>query len=198
MNKDFDHPAHSGSSILLALLSASAQEATLWKGTSTHSATSGSGGVLGTGGANLTLSAEPTGENSFIGAITSLEAAPFQGKEADLTGILRVDDGAGAAALRLRADGPEGKLAFASSGSEPVRVGDGSLARELVLYITVATTSLKFGVTLGSAGHVDVERLMLTSRPAKSSGVSAHDMHGPCASSHSRQCTERGQRTLVS
>lgn len=162
--------------LLLTLFSVSAQAATLWKVTSTHSATSGSGDVLDTGGANLVLSAESMGENSFIGAITSLEAAPFQGKEVRLTGILQVVDGPGAAALWLRADGVEGKLAFASSGGEPVRVGDGSIARELVLYIPVATTSLKFGVTLGSAGHVDVEHLMLTSRPAKSAGISAHDM----------------------
>lgn len=102
--------------LLLTLFSVSAQAATLWKGTSTHSATSGSGDVLDTGGANLFLSAESMGENSFIGAITSVEAAPFQGKEVRLTGILQVVDGAGAAALWLRADGVEGKLAFASSG----------------------------------------------------------------------------------
>jgi len=162
--------------LLLALFSAGTQAATLWKGTSTHSVASGSGDVLGTGGAAVTLSAQSTGENPFIGAITSLEAGPFQGKEVRLAGKLRVNDGAGTAALWVRADGPEGRLAFASSGRDPVRAGDGSLARELLLYIPASTISLKFGVTLNSAGHVEVEHLMLTAEPAKSTGVSAHDM----------------------
>lgn len=162
--------------LLLALFSPGAQSATVWKGTSTHSITSGSGDVLDTGGAAVTLSAGSMGESAFIGAITSLEAGSFQGKEVRLDGSLRVNDGAGAAAIWLRADGPEGKLAFASSGRQPVRAGDGATARELQLYIPAATTSIKFGVTLTSAGHLDVEHLTLTAQPAKSSAVSAHDM----------------------
>lgn len=162
--------------LLLALFSAGAQAATSWKGTSTHSVTSGSGDVLDPNGAAVTLSAESTGESAFIGAITSLKADPFQGKEVRLTGSLRVNDGAGTAALWIRADGPKGRLAFASSDREPVRAGDGSLARAIVLYIPFATTSLTFGVTLASAGDMAVEHLMLTSQPGESTDVSAHDM----------------------
>lgn len=58
--------------LLLALFSPGAQSATVWKGTSTHSITSGSGDVLDTGGAAVTLSAGSMGESAFIGAITSL------------------------------------------------------------------------------------------------------------------------------
>ncbi|WP_312237913.1 hypothetical protein [Stenotrophomonas sp.] len=120
--------------VLLALFSAGAQAATSWEGTSTHSVTGGSGDVLGTNGAAVTLSAESMGESAFIGAITSLKADPFQGKEVRLTGSLRVNDGAGTAALWIRADGAKGRLAFASSDREPVRAGDGSLARDRALH----------------------------------------------------------------
>ncbi|MCF3496315.1 hypothetical protein C7E15_02645 [Stenotrophomonas maltophilia] len=163
--------------LLLAMIfSASAQGETLWKGTSAKSMVDGAGDVLDTEGATIQLSAESTGEASFIGAITSLDASSFKGKNVRLAGRLRVDGGTGAAALWLRADGPTGRLAFASSGGVPVRGGEGLRERELLLYVPEASTHIKFGVTLGSAGALNAEQLTLTSAAVEKTGVSAYAM----------------------
>lgn len=162
--------------LLLALFNGGASADTIWKGTSAHSITNGSGDIRETGGAAITLSAESTGTERFVGAITSVDAGPFRGREVRLAGRLIVKDGAGAAALWLRADGPKGRLAFTNSAATPVHAGEGLQAREVRLYIPSATTSLRLGVTLNSAGRVDVEHLSLTAESAAPSGVSAYDM----------------------
>lgn len=162
--------------ILLMIFSAFAHGETLWKGTSVQSVIKGSGDVLDVGGATVSVSGTSTGESAFIGAITSLDAGSLKGREVRLTGRLRVDDGAGAAALWLRADGVKGKVAFATSASKPVHPGDGWLERELALYIPSTASSIKFGVTLRSSGQLQVQRLTLTSRLPEPTGVSAHDV----------------------
>ena len=162
--------------LVMALFSSDAQAATIWEGTSTYSITTGSGDVLGTSGAAVALSAESTGEHSFVGAVASLDAGPFRGKEIRLAGNLTVTQGRGQAAIWVRADGPDGRLGFANSGREPVRAHEGPLAREVLLYVPVGTTRLKFGVTLNSVGHVEVENLRLTQEAVSSVGITAHDM----------------------
>ncbi len=162
--------------LLLALLSGGASADTVWNGTSASSITAGSGDILQTAGAALTLSAESTGTDKFAGAITSLDAGPFQGREVRLAGTVLVKDGAGTAALWVRADGAQGRLAFANSAGAPVHAGAGPQAREVQLNIPSGTTTLKLGVTLSSAGRVDVEHLVLTAEPAASGAVSAYDM----------------------
>lgn len=162
--------------LFLGLVSGGAAADTVWKGTSVNSITSGAGDILEAGGAALSVSAESTGTDRFVGAITSMDAVPFQGRELRLAGRLWVKDGAGSAALWVRADGVNGRLAFASSAGTPVRAGDGPQARELRLYIPAGTTSLKLGATLDSAGHVAVEKMTLTSEAATSGRVSAYDM----------------------
>ena len=153
-----------------------AQADTAWRGTSTQSLVSGSGDISKAGGAAVALSAESTGEKQFVGAITTIDAAAFQGREVVLTGTLLVKSGTGNAALWVRADGPEEPLAFASTGDQPVRLNEGSQPKEARLYIPSGATSLKLGVTLGSAGRVDVEHLTLKAESAAQSSVSAYDM----------------------
>jgi len=162
--------------LLLALLSSGASADTVWTGTSPLSVTRGAGDILETRGGAITLSAESTGDKAFVGAITSLDAGPFQGREARLAGSVQVTDGNGIATLWIRADGPTGRLAFASSGDEPVHLADGAQARELRLYIPSGTTHLKLGATLNSPGRVAVEHLTLTAQDAPSGGVSAYDV----------------------
>ncbi|WP_111178224.1 S41 family peptidase [Stenotrophomonas maltophilia] len=163
--------------LLLAMIfSASAQGETLWKGTSEYSVVDGTGDVLDGEGAAIDLSAESTGKASFIGAITSLDSSSLRGKNVRVSGRLRVDGGTGAAALWVRVDGPRGRLAFASSGGMPVRAGEGARERELLLYVPEASTSIKFGVTLGSAGALHAERLTLTSAALETTDVSAYDV----------------------
>ncbi len=162
--------------LLAVIFSAPAQGETVWKGTSAQSLVDGAGDVLDKDGAAIELSAESTGEASFVGAITSLDASSFKGRNVRLAGRLRVDDGTGAGALWLRADGPKGRLAFASSGGVPVRAGEGPGDRDLLLYVPEASTSIKFGVTLGSAGALHAEQLTLTSAAVEATGVSAYAM----------------------
>jgi len=161
---------------LLGLFSGGASADTVWKGTSVNSITSGTGDILETQGGALSVSAESTGTENFVGAITAMDAAPYRGREVVLAGTMSVKDGAGRAALWMRADGANGRLAFASSAGTPVRAGEGPQARELRLYIPSGTTSLKLGATLDSAGHVVVEKMTLTAEAATSGGVSAYDM----------------------
>lgn len=160
----------------VAFFSGCAQADTAWRGISTQSLVSGSGDISKAGGAAVALSAESTGEKQFVGAITTIDAAAFQGQEVVLTGTLLVKSGTGNAALWVRADGPEAPLAFASTGDRPVRLNAGSQPREARLYIPAAATSLKLGVTLGSAGRVDVEHLTLNAESAVQSNVSAYAM----------------------
>lgn len=162
--------------MLLVLSSPSTRADTPWQGTSALSRVTGGGDVAAIGGAAVDLAAESTGEAPFIGAITSVDAAPFRGQSVQFVGQLRVDEGTGPAALWMRADGPDGKLAFASSGQQPVLRGQGVQARALTLHVPEAATRLRFGVTLGSAGRVRAEQLRLTATAAAAPAVSAHDM----------------------
>lgn len=57
-----------------------------------------------------------------------------------------------------------------------MHAGDGTRARELLLYVPAATTSLKFGVTLASTGRLHAEHLTLAPTSAEASTVSAYDM----------------------
>lgn len=122
------------------------------------------------GGATVTLSTEATGPTGS-GAITSMDATAFRGREVELSGVLEVTQGAGAAALWLRADGPAGRLAFFSTGGRPVTLQNGAQPRTLQLYIPLDATHLKFGVTLQSAGAVRATALRLTAlEPARDTG----------------------------
>lgn len=162
--------------LFLAFFGGGAQADTVWRGTSTQSLASGSGDISEAGGAAVTLSAESTGANQFVGAMTTIDATSFQGREVLLTGTLLVKSGTGNAALWVRADGTEGRLGFAGTGDQPVRLNEGSQQREARLYIPSGATSLKLGVTLGSAGRVEVEHLTLKTESAASNSVSAYDM----------------------
>lgn len=160
----------------LTFFSDAAVADTVWRGTSPHSLASGSGDISGAGGASVSLSAESMGANQFVGAITTIDAAAFQGREVVLAGTLVVKSGTGNAVLWIRADGTEGRLASASSGHQPVRLNEGSQPRDARLTIPSGATSLKLGVTLASAGRVDVEHLTLEAVSAAQRRVSAYDM----------------------
>lgn len=165
--------------LLLLLFSAGASAATAWTGTSRHAVTAGTGDVLQPGGATLSLSAESTGEAAFVGAITSVDAARFQGRDLRLRGSVLTREGKGIAALWLRADGPDARLGFASSAGQPVRVGEGAQSREVRLYVPAGTATVKLGVTLNSPGRVEVADLALTAESAGGEGISAYDMLAP-------------------
>lgn len=162
--------------LVLMLLSGGATARSVWNNIGPHARTSGAGDILTPEGGAVSVSAESVGQDTFFGAITSVDATAFRGREVRLAGSLLVAEGTGIAALWLRADGPDGRLAFASTGASPARAGEGAQARELQLYIPSDATHLKLGVTLDAAGRVNVQRLTLTSEPAVSAGVSAYDM----------------------
>ncbi|MFL6585536.1 MAG: S41 family peptidase [Luteimonas sp.] len=126
-------------------------------------------------GSTLALSTEATGP-AGSGAITSLDATAFRGREVELSGVLEVTQGAGAAALWLRADGPAGRLAFFSTGGRPVTLQGGSQPRALQLYIPMAATHLKFGVTLQSAGALRARALRLKTLEATPDTGSAYTL----------------------
>lgn len=162
--------------LVLVFLSGSALADTAWRGTSAHSLANGTGDLLAAEGAAVSLFAESTGAERFAGAITSIDAQAYRGRNVVLAGELQVQRGTGGASLWLRADGADGRLAFASSGDKPVSTGQGTQSREIHLYVPLQATSLKLGLTLGNAGQMSAGHLTLRAESTISNGVTAYDM----------------------
>lgn len=159
---------------VFSALAANAQSA--WKGTNPHSRVAATGDVRASAGAALTLASVQTGDEGFSGAITSLEAAPYRGRDVVLAGILQVEEGAGAGALWIRVDGDGQRLGFESTGRQPVHQPMGAQPREARLYVPVEATHLRFGITLGGIGTLRADSLTLSDGPARTGGVSAYDV----------------------
>lgn len=88
--------------LVLVFLSGSALADTAWRGTSAHSLANGTGDLLAAEGAAVSLSAESTGAERFAGAITSINAQAYRGRNVVLAGELQVQRGTGGASLWLR------------------------------------------------------------------------------------------------
>lgn len=162
--------------LLLLFFSGGVAADSVWRGTNSHSFASAAGDLLTTNGATVALSAESIGKDGFVGAITSVDARAFIGQEVVLSGTLLVRRGPGVAALWVRADGPEGRLAFETSQREPVRINGSPQARNVRLYVPVGATSLKLGITLDSAGNMEARGLSLRSERVNSDRASAYEM----------------------
>ncbi|UNK44054.1 S41 family peptidase [Luteimonas sp. S4-F44] len=151
----------------LLLVGGMAQASVSWSPMGPESVVAGGGNLDAPGGAALTLSAEATGPSGFAGAITALEADAYRGRDVELSGVLEVLSGPGVATLWLRADGPDGRLAFTSTGAHPVALGEGARSQVLRLYVPPATTRLKLGVTLQPTGAMTARAVRLKALSAR-------------------------------
>ena len=164
-----------GCLLALVLWSGVAHAAVSWAPMHPTSVVQASGDPLGPDGAALALSTETSGP-SGSGAITSLDATAFRGREVELSGMLEVTQGVGAAALWLRADGPGGRLAFSSTGGRPVTLQNGAQPRTLQLYIPTSATHLKFGITLQAPGALRASAVRLKTLDAAPDTGSAYTL----------------------
>lgn len=149
---------------------------TAWNGTSSHSQVVGSGDVRDPAGARLSLSSSEAGKEGFFGAIASLDAAPYRGRDVVLSGVLGVEEGTGNGALWLRGDQSGRVLVFDTTRATPVTLADGEQERQLRLYIPLATTSLKFGATMTGVGRTHAASLRLHAEPPAAGSVSAYQV----------------------
>lgn len=170
-------PVHSRYSLVaLLLLVQVAHAAPVWGPANRDEATQvqGSGDPVTPAGAAVVISAQTAGPQGFIGSMTAVDVAAFRGRTVELTATLRVAEGAGSAAVWLRADGPDGSLAFANTGQRPVLAADGARERVIRLYIPVATRGLKLGTTLRGTGTLEATSIKLGAVEASPGEVSAH------------------------
>ncbi|MDR7193584.1 S41 family peptidase [Luteimonas terrae] len=124
----------------------------------------------------MTLAADTAGPEGFAGAITSVDATAFRGQDVELSGSLDVTQGAGAATLWLRVEGPDGRLAFRSTDGRPVTQDGDAQRRTLRLHVPAAATILKLGITLQPAGAVRADAVTLKALPAPADTVSAYTL----------------------
>ncbi|GAB2506571.1 S41 family peptidase [Arenimonas alkanexedens] len=164
--------------VLFCMLAGWAHAEVVWGPTGNHTGTSvqGVGDPLAPKGAELRLAATSLGPQGFAGAMAALDATALRGREVELTASLKVTAGSSSGAIWLRADGPDGSLAFLTTANLPVRADDGSQARAVRLYVPLATTSIKLGTTLGGIGAIEANSFRLTVSEASSGKVSAYDV----------------------
>jgi len=175
-NKEVEAMSRALLLLVLMFLHAAASAETVWRGTSKDSTVTGSGDVLDPSGSNLNLAAAQIGKEGFSGAVASLDAAAYRGREVVVSGVLQVEEGAGNGAIWIRADHLGERLEFENTSNNPVRFRDGTQARELRLYVPLTATSLKFGITMNDAGSIRAESLKLRGEVASSNGVSAYEV----------------------
>ena len=164
--------------VAIFLFSGAAHAQAVWGPTGRDPGTSvqASGDPLAPDGARVLLSAKSVGPQGFAGAITALDATPLRGREVELSGLLKVSDGPGPAALWLRADGPQGPLAFLNTAKLPVNAADGAQVRSLRLYVPVGATGIKLGTTLRGIGTVEASSVKLVMLSASSGTASAQEV----------------------
>ncbi|WP_312681724.1 S41 family peptidase [Stenotrophomonas chelatiphaga] len=163
-------------SLALILLHPTAHAETTWRGTSDVSKVSGSGDVLAPGGSRLILSSDQEGKEAFFGSIASLDAAPYRGQDVALSGVLEVEEGAGTAALWIRADEARQPVAFDSTRHTPVNLQHRAQSREVRLYVPRTATHLRLGVTMTGVGRIKAASLRLQAAVPARSDVSAYDV----------------------
>jgi carboxyl-terminal processing protease len=147
---------------------ATAGQAMHWKvtGDGTAYILRGGGDVQSETGAALTVQSVKDVGESYGGGIASIDARPFHGQWLRLSGRIGVQGVEGSAGLWLRADGPNGVVAFANSQREPVRGDVANVLREVEIGVPSIAQKLMFGPLLTGSGRLRVEQLRLERLPA--------------------------------
>lgn len=164
--------------VALLLLFGVAHASVVWGPTSRDEATriNGAGDPLAPAGATVALSANAVGTQGFVGAMTAVDASAFRGRNVELVAYLRVLEGEAPAALWLRADGPDGRLAFSTTAKRPVIAADGLKEQSVRLCIPIAARSLKLGTTLQGTGSLEAAFFRFTAVDAPLGNAMAHEV----------------------
>jgi hypothetical protein len=175
-NTDVEAMVRASFLLALLLIHPTIHAETTWRGTSEASKVSGSGDVLEPEGSRLTLSSDQEGRQAFFGSIASLDATPYRGRDVILSGVLEVEEGAGTASLWIRADAARQPVAFDNTRDTPLNLQHRAQSREVRLYVPIAATHLRFGVTMTGVGRIRAESLRLQAGAPATSTVSAYDV----------------------
>ncbi len=129
------------------------------------------GDEFSSAGARLLLRASDAGSGASVGIMRSIDAAEFHGRVVVLSSILTiVEEQARIPAVWIRADGPSGKLEFATSAMLPDIDARLAAYREIVLRIPFTATSLAYGVVF-DGGVLHVDGLVLRTIDARQFGL---------------------------
>jgi carboxyl-terminal processing protease len=112
-------------------------------------------------GAKLALSSSGGEPTRFGGAMTSVDATSFRLHVVRLSAELTTRDADGGAGIWLRADGPNGQLAFINSQDSLVKGTSPATYREVEIDVPATATRLVYGVLLDGNGEVTAEKLQL-------------------------------------
>ncbi len=138
----------------------------------------GYGDPTGDDGAEVSLSSVGGDESKFGGAATTLDATPFRGRTLILSADVSTQNANAGAALWLRADGPQGKLAFINSERQPVIGTSPPTRREIALDVPQKATRIVLGALLKGNGETTATHLRLVpdAEVALITGVSPADV----------------------
>lgn len=101
-------------------------------------------------GAHLAIRVDPAATAASLAVLRIADATGFHGRVAVLSAVLKIAEGqTRLPAVWIRADGPSGRLEFATSASFPETGGHHAAHREIELRIPCAATSLAYGVVFG-------------------------------------------------
>ncbi|WP_130620728.1 S41 family peptidase [Dyella amyloliquefaciens] len=124
------------------------------------------GSVLDGEGAHVGLTASPGRTAPMGSSIASVSAAAYRGHSVKLSGLISTTDARHGAGLWLRADGPQGRLAFANSQASLVVGNASAQQREVEIPVPPSATTLVFGTLLFGDGQSSVDHLSLRSGDA--------------------------------
>lgn len=122
----------------------------------------GTGDPAGEQGATVTLRSGNGEPEKFGASLARLDASPYRSKTIALSADLDTHDAQQGAGIWLRADGADGKLAFANSQQEPVLGTMSNAHREVQIDVPEQATVLVFGTLLSGNGEVVAHKLRLT------------------------------------
>ncbi|MFC4529102.1 S41 family peptidase [Dyella halodurans] len=112
-------------------------------------------------GAHVELASSPGRTSPAGSSIAGVDATAYRGHTIKLSGLISTTDAAGGAGLWLRADGPHGRLAFASTQASLVTGTASAQEREVAIAVPPNATAIVFGTLLFGDGRASVDHLSL-------------------------------------
>lgn len=132
----------------------------------------GSGDPLSDSGATVSVRSTGTSPGPFGGGSTELDATSYRGHTVLLSAQLGTRDAIKGGSIWLRADGPSGRMAFATSQGQPVAGTSAPTHRQIHIDVPAGATRLVFGALLAGPGEVSATGLRLR-RDAPSAAAEA-------------------------
>ncbi|WP_137914803.1 S41 family peptidase [Rudaea sp. 3F27F6] len=136
----------------------------------------GTGDAAGEQGATVTLRSGNGEPEKFGASLARLDASPYRNKTIALSADLDTRDAQQGAGIWLRADGADGKLAFANSQREPVFGTVLNVHRQVQIDVPEQATVLVFGTLLSGNGEVVAHKLRLTAMKPEPTAQVAPDL----------------------